>query len=314
MKPMVDEIPVVFACEGSRLLGMVHRPHQLRSRGLLMVVAGGPQFRVGVCRMQVQMARDLAAQGVPVMRFDYRGLGDSEGQFQGFCHVGADLAAAVRAFQQQVPGMTEVVLWGGCDAASASLIHGWKLPQVTGLVLGNPWVHSDSTSDAVAVKHYGQRMRDKDFWLKLLKLQYNPVPAALTLARTSLGKLSARPHTANEGDAAQDDPALPFQTRMRIGLSNFKGDVLLLMSGRSLLSKEFDELVAAHPTWQQAMHKPRQVSRVDIADADQAFSTIGARAEVTRITGEWLLSGQPPASDAARWASPVSTAEGDTHA
>lgn len=291
MTEPVQEIPVVFDCEGSQLIGMVHRPASPRTRrGMLLVVAGGPQYRGGVCRMQVQMARELAAAGVPVMRFDYRGLGDSEGRFQGFQHVERDLAAAVATFLAQVPGMQEVALWGGCDAASASLIHGWKLPQVTGLVLGNPWVHSDATSDAVAVKHYSQRMRDRDFWLKLVKLQYNPVPAAYTLLRASVAKLKPKDAAQPGASTVRDDPSLPFQTRMRIGLSQFKGDVLMLMSGRSLLSKEFDELVAAQPAWQQALCRPRRVSRVDIAEADQAFSTMDARLDVNRITRQWMLN------------------------
>lgn len=284
------EIPLVFDCAGSQLIGMVHVPEVVRSRGMLSIVAGGPQYRGGVCRMQVQMARDLAEQGVPVMRFDYRGLGDSEGEFQGFCHVERDLAAAIAAFQAQVPGLQEVVLWGGCDAASASLINAWKFPQVTGLVLGNPWVHSEATSDAVAIKHFGQRMRDKDFWLKVVKLQYNPLPAAWTLLRGTASRLlpkASAPGPSSTGP--RDDPGLPFQTRMRIGLAQFKGDVLLLMSGRSLLSKEFDELVASQPAWQQAMRAPRHLARVDLPEADQAFSSIDARVQVNRITADWML-------------------------
>lgn len=285
----VSEIPVVFDCEGSELVGMVHVPAEVRSRGMLLVVAGGPQYRGGVCRMQVQMARELAAAGVPVMRFDYRGLGDSEGQFRGFGDVERDLAAAVAEFQAQVPGLAEVVLWGGCDAASASLIHGWKLPQVTGLVLGNPWVHSDATSDAVAVKHFSQRARDLDFWMKVVKLQYNPLPAAWTLVRASAARLLPKDGGNHTGAATLDDASLPFQARMRIGMSQFKGDVLLLMSGRSLLAKEFDELVDTQAAWQQALRSPRQLARVDIADADQAFSTIGARIEVNQVTRRWML-------------------------
>lgn len=304
MSDDTQEIPLSFECEGSQLVGVVHRPRHVRSRGMVSVVAGGPQFRGGVCRMQVQMARALAAQGVPVMRFDYRGLGDSEGAFKGFGHIGADLAAAVAAFQAQVPGMHEVVLWGGCDAASASLIHGWKLPQVTGLVLGNPWVHSDDTSDTVAVKHYGQRMRDPDFWLKLVKLQYNPLPAVATLVRATLKRLEPKPPTSAPTEV-RDDPTLPFQTRMRIGLSQFKGDVLLLMSGRSLLSKEFDELVVSDPAWTQALCSARSVSRIDLADADQAFSTLAARQAVTEATGQWLLN----PSSLAPWAFNTQTAQ-----
>lgn len=292
----VQEIPVTFRCEGHTLVGMVHVPDQIRARGMLSVVAGGPQYRGGVCRMQVTLARQLAAAGVPVMRFDYRGLGDSEGVFQGFTQVTADLRAALDTFMATVPGMREVVLWGGCDAASASMINAWKFPEVTGMVLGNPWVHAQETGDLVAVKHFRSRLTDADFWMKVIRLQYNPLPAAGTLLRTVGQKLKHRLTRsgvgANAAVALADDPGLPFQQRMRLGLARFRGDLLLLMSGRSLVSKEFDELVAAHADWQQAMRAPRSARRHDIADADQAFSTLDARREVNSITQRWLLDTQ----------------------
>lgn len=285
------EIPLVFDCQGSRLIGMAHVPDTIRTRGMLSVVAGGPQYRGGVCRMQVQMARALAQTGVPVMRFDYRGMGDSEGSFRGFQDVEADLSSAIQAFQQRVPGLNEIVLWGGCDAASAILINAWKFPAVTGMVVGNPWVHSDDTGDVVAIKHYSRRLHDRDFWLKLVRLQYNPLPAIATVARGALLRLRSltAQHPAPAETAASDDLLAPHLDRMRNGLARYEGDLLLLMSGRSLVSKEFDELVASQPGWQQALRSQRHFVRHDMPDADQAFSSVASRAEAIAVTGSWML-------------------------
>ena len=287
----VTEVPLVFDCEGSALIGMAHVPETVRARGVVFVVAGGSQYRGGMCRMQAQMARRWAALGIPVMRFDHRGLGDSEGTFVGFTGIEADLGAAIEAFVQQVPGMTGVVLWGGCDAASAALINAWKFPQVTGIVLGNPWVHSENTADRAEMLHFGQRLRDKRFWLKVVRGQYNPLPALGTVLRSLAARLKKSPVAAGRpsADAPRDDPALPALERMRTGLSRFKGDVLLLMSGRSLVTKEFDLLVAAEPDWQQALRAPRRISRHDVLDGDQAFSTIAEREEVGEVTARWML-------------------------
>lgn len=289
------EIPVAFDCQGSRLIGMVHLPAQHQKRGLLCVVAGGPQYRGGLARMQVRMARRLAAAGVPVMRFDYRGLGDSEGEFRGFRQVEADIGAALQTFLHHVPGLNEVALWGGCDASSASLINGWKFPQITGLLLGNPWVHSEETSDQVAVMHYRQRLHDKDFWLKLLRGGYNPLPALGTLVRSTIKRARRRlGDVAGPGPAAppaQDDHSLPFQDRMRIGMARFKGEVLLVMSGRSLVSREFDQLVIQSPGWQQALAVPSRLVRVDLPDADQAYSGIASQNEVIELIAQWMMAG-----------------------
>lgn len=306
------ETPVVFECEGSRLLGMVHQPTHPRERGLLIVVAGGPQYRGGLARVQVRLARRLAANGVPVMRFDYRGLGDSEGQFRGFRQVEADIAAALRVFMDQVPGMREVALWGGCDASSASLINGWKFPQVQGLLLGNPWVHSEETSDKVAVAHFRQRLRDVDFWLKLLRGGYNPLPALGTLMRTLLKSLqrAVGAGSKNSADlrAAEDDITLPFQERMRLGMARFQGDVLLVMSGRSLVSREFDQLVTQSPAWQLALASPSRIMRIDLPEADQAYSNMASQGEVIDLITRWMCepgrvqghSGAAAVLDAAR--------------
>ena len=63
-----EEIPLTFDCDGATLVGMIHRPEEIRARGVLAIVAGGPQYRGGVGRLQVQLARTLAAQAVDAAR------------------------------------------------------------------------------------------------------------------------------------------------------------------------------------------------------------------------------------------------------
>jgi exosortase A-associated hydrolase 1 len=297
----VRELPLVFDCLGHELVGMVHAPEIARPRGLLFILAGASQYRGGMCRSQLQMAREWAAQGVPVMRFDHRGLGDSAGPLLGFRDLEADLAAALQTFLAAVPGMQEVVLFGGCDAASGTLINAWKFPAVTGIVLGNPWVHSVVTGDKIAMAHFSQRLRDLDFWLKFLRGGYNPLPAIATVSRLLWGRLR-RLWRQDDPVAAdvefRDDPSLPHLLRMRNGLQRFKGDVLLLMSGRSLVSREFDLVVQDDPDWQAAMRAPRRWTRHDMPDADQAFSTIADRAQVSRATLAWLLDPTAPIAPA----------------
>lgn len=291
------EVPIVFDCESSELVGMLHVPEEVRSRGLIALVAGGPQYRGGVGRMQVNLARALVAGGVPVMRFDHRGLGDSEGRFQGFEHTEADLASAIAAFRRHVPEVREFVLWGGCDAASAILINAWKFPEVTGVIAGNPWVHSEATSDFAIVRHhYVKRIFERSFWLKVLRLQYDPREAIAVLMRTAGARLKirrpSRAWAANDGMV--DDASLHFIQRMCRGLARFKGDLLLLMSGRSLLSKEFDDLVARSPAWQHAMRQPRRTARYELPDGDQTFSSLAVREELNQLLLTWMLDPSTP--------------------
>lgn len=287
-RPM-NEIPLVFDCQGEDLIGIVHRPQVPSEVGVLAVVAGGPQYRAGVGRGMVSLARMLAGHGVPVLRFDYRGLGDSSGEFLGFNHIAEDLQAAVHAFRQEVPELKRVVLWGGCDAASAAMIHGCKVAGVESLILGNPWVSTDEIRSAVLRKHYVKRLGDRHFWQKLIRFEYNLVDYALAGVQKVTAK-SARmlsPRTSSQVDADAEGGGRATDS-MLAGLRQFKGPVLFLMSGRSLVSNEFDELIGGDSAWQSVYNRPG-IKRIDLPDADQTFSDGDSRERVNQAILDWVV-------------------------
>ena len=90
------------------LLGIIHLPEAVSRRGVVILV-GGPQYRVGSHRQFLLLARALAQHGVPVLRFDFRGMGDSDGEFHGFEKLDKDIAAAIDAFAAAVPQVDELV-------------------------------------------------------------------------------------------------------------------------------------------------------------------------------------------------------------
>ena len=280
-----EETPIVFSCKQNTLFGVIHHPSKSKKRGILSVVAGGPQYRGGCCRQLLNMARHLASNGTPVMRFDYRGIGDSDGDYQGFENMQDDLNIAIEEFFRHSPGLEEVILWGGCDAAAASMLHGPYNPKVSGMILGNPWVHSEETEAKVVLKHYyWQRVREKSFWLKLLKLRMNPLEKIRSFFQTvQTARASEKPIQK------QDQANLPFPQRMLIGLQKFEGRVLLFMSGQSLVSKEFDELIASSKEWQEAINNT-PLTRIDLPEADQAFSSMDQQKQVIQYANDWMLA------------------------
>ncbi|MFB1029241.1 MAG: hydrolase 1, exosortase A system-associated, partial [Thauera sp.] len=76
------EIAQIFPCEGEELIGILALPETAVTRLGVLVVVGGPQYRVGSHRQFVLLARALAKSGVPCMRFDYRGMGDATGEMR----------------------------------------------------------------------------------------------------------------------------------------------------------------------------------------------------------------------------------------
>src|SRR5690606_34104291 len=97
--------------------------------------------------------------------FDYRGLGDSEGVFQGFEHIEADIRAALQAFRAAVPSLRTIVLWGLCDAAAAIAMMPKHQDPVAGAVLINPWVRTQEGEARAYLRHYYlRRLLSADFW------------------------------------------------------------------------------------------------------------------------------------------------------
>ena len=131
-----------FACEGEPLIGILAEPSDgaVADVGVLIIV-GGPQYRVGSHRQFTLLARHLAANGFAALRFDYRSMGDSPGETRDFLAVDADIAAAIDALLAARPALKRVALWGLCDAASAALLYldSTRDPRVAGVALLNPW-------------------------------------------------------------------------------------------------------------------------------------------------------------------------------
>ncbi len=270
---IVAEAALTFPCRGSMLAGVLHPSPRPARRGVVVVV-GGPQYRAGSHRQFVLLARQLAPAGIPSLRFDCRGMGDSDGEFSGFEAIGPDIAAAVDEFSARETGVSEIVLWGLCDGASAILDYAHRDPRIKGLVLLNPWVRSEEGLARARIKHYYPgRLLTGEFWRKLARGGVD-FGAALGQLRQNLGRISG------SGGST-------LGQRMALGLARFKGPVLVVTSGNDLVAKEFADTVQRSAEWRQLMADPR-VTRHDIAGADHTFSTAAWRGRVAALTLEWL--------------------------
>lgn len=261
---------LVFECAGDSLVGVVAVPERPHSTGVVIIV-GGPQYRIGSHRQFVLLARRLASMGYACMRFDNRSMGDATGEARDFEDIGDDLAAVMNEFVAAVPEVDEVVLFGLCGGASAACVYAGDDERVKGVFLLNPWVRTDVSQAKAYLKHYYlDRLRDLSFWKKLVSGNLgirSAVGGLMSTARRALVRVPAV--EAQAGDGTNQSPLMEQMVRS-VERSTCRGIVVL--SGRDYVARECDEVLIPHPRFQQLVSAGRMsVKRVD--DADHTFTS-----------------------------------------
>lgn len=278
-----SESVLSFSCQGENLLGVVSAPKTLgqqRELGVIIVV-GGPQYRAGSHRLFVRVARSLAGAGFTTMRFDYSGMGDSGGAQRDFLAVSPDINASIEALVQSHPDLKRIVLFGLCDAASASLLYceDYNDPRICGLVLLNPWVRSEQSLARTQVKHYYlQRLRQPEFWKKLLSGR---------VAASALGGLAGNLKTAIRASANSQSTDLSFQSRMARAWADSRRPILLVLSEQDHVAKEFLEICNTAPDW-QGMIASTHVDTKHLTSADHTISAKPKKDELITTITAWL--------------------------
>ncbi len=251
----------------------------------MVLVVGGPQYRVGSHRQFVLLARCLADAGIPVLRFDYRGMGDSGGTLRSFEAIHDDIAAACDLLCEHVGHVRGIVLWGLCDAASANAFYAADGvdERILGQVALNPWVRTPEGEAEAYVKHYyWNRLASGEFWRKLLSGRTNPVASAKDFVRKLV---KSRRHVGSDsGEAHETLPEKLCDAQLA-----FSGRTLLILSGQDLTAREYDARVSENAAWSAWLGSER-VTLHRLGDADHTFSSERWRNQVNRWTRDWIDS------------------------
>ncbi len=227
-----------------------------------------------------------AGRGVPTLRFDYRGMGDSDGEKRTFESVGADIRCAIDRFFASVPGLKDVVIWGLCDAASAALFYAHRDARVSGLVLLNPWVRTEQGAARAHLRHYYlQRLFQASLWGKVARGEFDVRAALSALGRNALEALGRGRGSGAAGKSATSGQSLP--ARMADGLRRFRGKVLVILSGNDLTAQEFKDVTAGSRDWRTLLEDGR-VTRHELPDANHTFAKRAWRDQVAQWTADWI--------------------------
>jgi len=221
---------IAFECNGDTLVGTIDAGEAASG---LLIVTGGNELRCGPYGSHAELAQKVSAAGFPVMRFDRRGVGDSNGFNAGFTQSSDDIAAAITEFRSAFPRMKHVAAYGNCDAASALM-----LAQGQGcdaLVLANPWTFdpemeaepeaagSPQMTPGAIRAHYLRRLTDPRALLRLLT------------GKVRIGQLAGS--LADAAKAAP--PPSSLAQDMAAGLAQFSGSVALLVAENDRTAQVF---------------------------------------------------------------------------
>ncbi len=253
-------ITTVFSCNHAWLVGNVHAAS--RTVGVVIVTGGG-QVRAGPQRLFLRLATNLSGHGFPVMRFDRRGIGDSDGADEGFENCGPDIAAAAAELRRAQPQVRQVVGIGLCDGATAMLLAPHELD---GMVLLNPWVIEDGAAlTAVAVEaHYRRRLLQPAAWLRLFS---GNVDIGMAL-RSLLGR--KRSHAMGN-----------LEMRVASAIDRTEKPLHLILSSRDRTADAFRPL---------AESRRGKFATSKLIPADHAFSSADAEAALFAEIGNILTA------------------------
>jgi alpha/beta superfamily hydrolase len=243
------EVQVSFPVEGEDIFGVLHVPERTPAPGAIMC-HGFTGHKAETHRLFIAAARDFCQHGLAVLRFDFRGSGDSAGEFSEMTvsREIADAAAALEFLSARPEadarrlGVLGLSL-GGCVAACLA----GREPRLRALVLWAAVAHPKRIFDRLAPEFASHQVIDMQGW---------------SLGRGFLN------------DLQQLDPLREVQ--------GYVGPSLLVHG-------EADEAVPPSDSGDYRVALGGRCQLHHVAGADHVFSSRAWKAEAIRVSREFLV-------------------------
>jgi exosortase A-associated hydrolase 1 len=287
-----SEQAVTFDVDGQSLFGILSVP-KIKAKAAVIIVVGGPQFRVGSHRQFALLARYLAEQGILALRFDYTGMGYSQGIPKKFYQVDDDIKSAVDFISNHACAVKSIYVWGLCDAASAISFAAYTDDRINGVILLNPWVRNEAShSKAILNNYYRDRLFSAEVWKQLLLSPRKIFNAFFSIGNIVTKILKARaqkPQTTKHQEISVVDREENLAQAMFKGLTHFNGNICLILSGKDLVADEFKQVLDENGWLEVEKNKSKTIVHY-VDAADHTFSSRQWRSMVERITADFVIS------------------------
>jgi dienelactone hydrolase len=195
--PSPRESPVIFPANGNELFGIFTEPQQPAKEVVVVLLTGAGQMPMTHRnRLWVRLAHRLAAEGFPVLRFDYHGAGESTGEISAYWldrPLVGDLEGAVRWLRGR--HVSKLAMVGSCFGARTILAGADRVPELQAAVLLSPPLRGDdyqvgrSAGAFTLVKYFRKALRLRVF-RRMLDAGWRE--AYLGLLKRRIGRLFSR--------------------------------------------------------------------------------------------------------------------------
>lgn len=297
--------------DGLRLRGMLHEPDPRCARGVcVLLLSPGIKGRVGPHRLYLKIAAGLVPRGFHVLRYDFYGLGDSDGviderltsdmynTIQDGRYV-ADTIAAMDWMQSTV-GVKRFVgsgLCGGSISAMLTAAQDRRIESILSLSIPTAfdggeanWARFATSRQLEGIrKGYIKRLLKPEAWIRFLsgKTSYGVLWRSLRqLLPSARGANVAKSPAVAAPAAAKDDTNPKFAPAFLKFVGSGR-QILLIFSGRDRLQWDFEEKFRdRHLAQLEPLRE--YIEMHTIADANHILSDPAWVREMVALSSAWL--------------------------
>jgi pimeloyl-ACP methyl ester carboxylesterase len=288
----VKERPVAFGPTRSLSGILTEPPGGAAGRPGVLLLNAGFLHRVGPNRLYVMLARRLAAAGLPVLRFDYSGLGESEPRRDELTLEQSMLAEGVEAMNfLQAEGVAErFVPMGLCAGAEQSQRLAHADARVVGAVLIDGYAYRTA---GYYLREYGHHLASARSWRRLLA---RPLKLRRYLGGAGAGGAAGAAPVSNPGgvDFVREFPSREDCLAQLQAVLARAVDLFLVFTGGGM-AEFYNSPRQFHETFPSLRGHPRiRLDFMPLADhtftlrsqQDAVLASIDAWARTTLLAGE----------------------------
>ena len=261
--------PVVFQNKNNqKLFGILHQPAESQRKSTaIILLSPGVKMRVAPHGMYKKMAEHYAALGFPVLRFDFYGLGDAEGELEltqlsniyNTIQLGryVDDTIASMDWMEHELGISKFIVGGLCGGAITGMIAAHDDMRACALLaLGIPvaldvgeenWHKHLSQGQMSQLRDgYIKRLLKPKSWLRLLTFQsdYRVIFKSFKQILFKTKKTAINKNIDEQSNKKEDDNTNPKFAPAFFKMLDTSRPMIHIFSGTDRLASEFEEKFA----------------------------------------------------------------------